>query len=254
MNRLATWTVASVIAAAIAVFDLVSAWATNFPGALVVLSIALFAIGLALFGALVIAGFGERRRILAGAANPIDLVSRAARAVRWNAAAAIALSVLMFANCSASVTSGPNTTTSAAMEDVPGLLRVGAEVLVPIILAILLAAATATAAQSLASRSQWRSAHRAAQAALLSAVAAAVVALLAVPVGFIFGVAYCDVGGSPGACAAGIAGFGNLFLTGTTALLLPYILLMMRAFGAAPPPGMDPGETAEQSGFEARSG
>jgi len=99
MNRLATWTVASIIAAAIAVFDLVSAWATHVPGALVVLTIALFAIGLALFGALVIAGFGERRRILAGAANSIDLVSRAARGVRWNAAAAIALSVLLFANC-----------------------------------------------------------------------------------------------------------------------------------------------------------
>ena len=52
MNRPATWTVASIIAAAIAVFDLLSAWATHVPGALVVLTIALFAIGLALFGAL----------------------------------------------------------------------------------------------------------------------------------------------------------------------------------------------------------
>jgi len=243
MNRPATWTVASIIAAAIAVFDLLSAWATHVPGALVVLTIALFAIGLALFGALVIAGFGERRRILAGAADSIDLVSRAARGVRWNALAAIALSVLLFANCSASVTSGPNTTTSAAMEDVPGLLRVGSEVLLPIILALVLTAAMATAAQSLAGRHQWRSAHRAAQAALLSALAVAVVAVLTVPVGFIFGVAYCDVGGSPGACAGGVAGFGNLFLTGTAALLLPYILVMLRAIGSAPSPGPDPGAT-----------
>jgi hypothetical protein len=243
MNRLAAWTVAAVIAAAVAVFDLASAWASHLSVVLLVLTLGLFGIALALFGALVVAGFGERRRIITGAASSIDLVSRAARGVRWSALAAVALSVLLFANCSASVTSGPTPTSSAAIDDISGLLRVGAETLMPIILVIVLAAALATAAQVLASRNQWRSAHRAAQAAVWSAVAIAVVAVVTVPIGFIFGVAYCDVGGSPGACAGGLASFGDVFLAGTTALLLPYILLLVRALKAGSSPASGSGAT-----------
>jgi hypothetical protein len=228
MNRLTAWTIAAVIAAAVAVFDLVSAWAIQLGVGLLLLTLFLFGVGIATFVALVVAGFGERRRIIAGAASSIDLVSRAARSVRWSAVAAIALSVLWFANCSGSVTT-TSTMTSSAMEDVPGFLRIAAEVLLPIILIIALAAGLATAAQGLASRQQWRSAHRAAQAAVWSAVAIVFVALATVPVGFIFGVSNCDLGTSSGACAGGLAGIGDVFLVASAALLLPYILVLAHA-------------------------
>lgn len=235
MNRITAGTVAAVIAAAVAVFDLVSAWAIQLGLVLLLLTLALFGIGVAIFVALVVAGFGERRRIIAGATSSIDLVSRAARSVRWSAVAAIALSVLWFANCSGSVTTTA-TLTSSAMEDVPGFLRVVAEVLLPIVLVIALGAALATAAQGFASRHQWRSAHRAAQAAVWSAVAIVFVALATAPVGFIFGVSYCDFGTSSGACAGGLASLGDVFLVGTAALVLPYILVLAHALEAVASP------------------
>ena len=243
MNRLTAWTVASVMAAALAVFNLISAWAIHQGVVVLVLTLGLFGIAIVLFAGLLMVGIGERRRIMAGAASSMDRIGPAARGVRSSALAAIALSILLFANCSASVTSSPSSTSSAAMDDVSGLLRVGAEVLLPIVLVIALAAALATAAQVFAGRHQWRSAQRAAQAAVWSAVAIAVVAVVAVPVGFIFGVAYCDVGGSPGACAAGASSFGDVFLAGTTALLLPYILLLLHALEAASSPQPGPGQT-----------
>jgi hypothetical protein len=242
MNRLTALTAATVIAATVAVFDLVSAWAINLEGVLLALTLGLFGTAVALFVALLVVGFGERKRIVAGAASSIDLIAPAARAVRSSALAAIALSLLLFANCSASVKSGPSST-SAAMDDVPGLLRVGAEVLLPIVLVIALAAALATVAQVFASRHQWRSAQRTAQAAVWSAIAIVLVALVAVPVGFIFGVAYCDVGGSPGACAAGTSSIGDVFLAVTPALLLPYILLLAHAVESSSPPQKAAGQS-----------
>jgi hypothetical protein len=254
MNRLTAWTVAAIIAAAVAVIDLLSAWAVQLGAVFVVLTFALFGIGIAVFVALIVAGFGERRRITAAAASSVDLVSRATRSVRWSALAAIALSVLWFANCSGAVTSTPTlpnvatsspALTSAAMGDVPGLMRIVAEALLPIVLVIALAAALATAASWLAGRQRWRSALRAARAAVWTAVAIVIVAVLTVPVGFIFGVAYCDVGGSPGACAGGLASLGDVFLAGTAALLLPYILVLdhaVKSAASSPPPA----QAAEQ--------
>src|SRR3979490_1443032 len=121
MNRLTALTAATVIAATVAVFDLVSAWAINLEGVLLALTLGLFGTAVALFVALLVVGFGERKRIVAGAASSIDLIAPAARAVRSSALAAIALSLVLFANCSASVKSGPSST-SAAMDDCPGLL------------------------------------------------------------------------------------------------------------------------------------
>ena len=138
MNRLAVCTVAAVAAAAIAVFDLVSAWTIQGNGAALVVSLGLFVIAVTLYGALLVIGVGERRRTLASAANSVEVVGRAASSVRLSALAAIALTVLLFANCSASVSSGPPNY-AGPMNDVSGFLRGSAEVLLPILLVIVLA-------------------------------------------------------------------------------------------------------------------
>jgi hypothetical protein len=238
MNRLAVWTVASVIAAAVAVFDLVSAWAIHMNVVIFVLSLSLFGVAVLLFVALLITGVGERRRILAGAVTPLEVVGRGASRVRTNALAAIALSILLFANCSGSVTSGPPTN-AGAMDDVAGFLKGSAEVFLPAVLLIVLAAALATAAQVFANRDQWRSARKSAQWAIWASVAIAIVAVGTVPLGFIFLVSQCFFGTSPGACAAGAGSFTNVFMVGTFALLLPYIQVIVRALRTAPSPGAD---------------
>jgi hypothetical protein len=240
MNRLAVCTVAAVAAAAIAVFDLVSAWTIQGNGVALVVSLGLFVVAVTLYGALLVIGVGERRRTLASAANSVEVVGRAASSVRLSALAAIALTVLLFANCSASVSSGPPNY-AGPMSDVSGFLRGSAEVLLPILLVIVLAAALASAAEVYAKRRQWRSAHKAAQAAIWSVVAIAIIAVVTVPVGFVFLTSQCFFATSQGACSAGAASFTNVFLAGTFALLLPYILLMMRALQSAPAPGS--GET-----------
>jgi hypothetical protein len=241
MNRLAVCTLVALAAAAIAVFDLVSAWTIQMGGAALVVSLGLFVIAVALYGALLVIGVGERRRTLASAANSIEVVGRAASSARLSAMAAIALSILLFANCSASVSSGPPNY-AGPMNDISGFLRGSAEVLLPILLVIVLAAALASAAQVYATRRQWRSAHKAAQAAIWSVVAIAVIAVVTVPVGFVFLTSQCFFGTSPGACAAGAASFTNLFVAATFALLLPYVLVMMRALQSAASPSAGSGE------------
>ena len=235
MNRLAVWTVASVIAAAVAVFDLVSAWAIHLNVVIFVLSLSLFGVAILLFVALLVTGVGERRRLLAGAATPLEVVGRGASRVRTNALAAIALNTLLFANCSGSVTSGPPTN-AGAMDDVAGFLTGSAEFFLPIVLLIVLAAALATAAQVFANRDQWRSARKSAQWAVWASVAIAIMAVATVPLGAIFLVSQCFFDKSSGACAAIGASFTNVFMVAAFALLLPYIQVIVRALRTAPSP------------------
>lgn len=243
MNRLVVLTVAAVIVAGVAVFNLVSAWPLHQNAVLLVVGIALFGIAVALYGALLVVGVGERRRIIAGGASAVEVVGRAASSVRWSALAAIALSVVLFANCSGSLTTGPPNY-AGPMDDVPGFLIGTAEVFLPVVLVIVLAAGLATAAQMYASRMEWRAARQAAQAAIWAVVTIAIVAVVTVPLGFVFLASQCFFGGNhPGTCAAGAASFTNVFLAGTFALLLPYILVMMRALQSAASPTPGPGTT-----------
>jgi hypothetical protein len=243
MNRLAVCTVAALAAASIAVFDLVSAWTVQMGAPAFVLSIGLFLLAVVLYGSLLAVGVGERRRILAAASSGADVISRTASTIRLSALAAIAVTVLLFANCSASVSSGPPSY-AGPMNDVPGFLKGSAEVLMPVLLVIALVAALASAAEFYTIRRQWRSAYRAAQAAVWSVVAIAIIAVVTVPVGFVFLGSQCFFGTSPGACAAGAASFTNLFLAGTFALLLPYVLLTMRTLASASSAGPTSGDTA----------
>ena len=243
MNRLAVCTVAAAGAATIAVFDLVSAWTIQMSAPAFVVSVGLFGVAVVLYGWLLVIGVGERRRIIARAASSADVVNRAASRIRLSAIASIALTVLLFANCSASVSSGAPVY-SGPMNDVPGFLRGSAEVLLPILLVIALAAALASVAEVYATSRQWRSAQRAAQAAIWSVVAIAFIAVVTVPVGFVFLTSQCFFGTSPGACAAGAASFTNVVLAGTFAVLLPYVLMLMRAVGSASATGPSSGDAA----------
>ena len=243
MNRLALCTVTAVGAAAIAVFDLVSAWTIQMGTPALVVSIGLFLVAVALYGSLLVFGIGERRRILASAASSADVAGRAASSIRLSALAAIALTVLLFANCSASVSPGPPTY-AGPMNDVPGFLKGSAEVLLPILLVIALTAALASTAEMYSTRRQWRSAQKAAQAAIWSVVAIAIIAVVTVPAGFVFLASQCFFATSPGACSAGAASFTNVSMAGTFALLLPYVLLLMRALGSAASSGPSSGDTA----------
>ena len=241
MNRLAVCRVSAAGAATIAVFDLVSAWTIQMSAPAFVVSVGLFGVAVVLYGWLLVIGVRERRRIIARAASSADVVNRAASRIRLSALASIALTVLLFANCSASASSGAPVY-SGPMNDVPGFLRGSAEVLLPILLVIALAAALASAAEVYVTRRQWRSAQRAAQAAIWSVVAIAIVAVVTVPLGFVFLASQCFFATSPGACAAGAASFTNVFLAGTFALLLPYVLMVTRAFGSASTTGLSAGD------------
>jgi len=84
------------------------------------------------------------------------------------------------------------------------------------------------------------SARKAAQATVWAVVVIAIVAVATVPIGFIFLASQCFFGTSTGACAAGAASFTNVFLAGTFALLLPYVLVIVRALK---PVGPDSAET-----------
>ena len=243
MNRLTILTMAAIAAAVLAIIDLVTAWTIQMNAAAIAVSVGLFVAAIGLYSALLVVGIGERRRIIAGGPSAVEVVGRAASRVRWSALAAIALSVVLFANCSGSVTTGPPNY-AGPMDDVPGFLIGTAEVFLPVVVVIVLAAGLATAAQMYATRMQWRAARMAAQAAIWAVVTIAIVAVVTVPLGFVFLASQCFFGGNhPGTCAAGSASFTNVFLGGTFALLLPYVLVMMRALRSPATPAPDSGET-----------
>lgn len=233
MNRLEVWTAGVVIAAAVAVFDLVSGWALHQSVLDLVVVLGLFGIAVALFVGLIIAGVRDRRGIATTARTSSDVLGGAARGSRWSALAAAGLCVLLFANCSGAV-SGPSGL--GPMDDASNFLKLSAAVFLPLLLVILLVAVLATAAQVLAGRHQGRQAHRAALAGLVSAAIFIGVAVLTVPVGFFFGISACDGGISQGACAAGAGSFTNLFAAGTAALMLPYLTSIASALAPAPTP------------------
>ena len=236
MNRSAVLTIAVVIAAAVAIFDLVTESAIH-SGLLrtALITGGLFVIAIGLFIALVIAGVGERRRIRAGARTSLDFVAATARGARWNALAAAGLIVLMFANCSGSLTTAASSA-SGPMVDASNFFTFSAATVLPLLLVIALTAALATAAQVLSSRGRPGAALRAAQAGVWSSVILIAVALATLPVAIFFGISACDLGGSQGACMGGAATFMNLFAPATAALLVPYLTMLASALSAKPEP------------------
>lgn len=220
-----------VAAIALAGFDLLTGWETHgFPLAWVAfIGLLLFAI--ALWITWVIAGSRDRRRILAGGGNALNVLKLAARGTRWSSAFAAGVSVLLFANCSAGISTGTSAPESA-MADPAGYLTIAALVMFPLLIALAVPGGLATAAYVLATRGEVRDAKTVATLAVWSAGAVAFVAFVTTVISFFGGVSQCDVGPSVGGCAAGAAGVLNLLAISSLAFFIPYIALMHRVLSA----------------------
>jgi hypothetical protein len=119
MNRLVFYTVAVLLGAVLATFDLVNGW-TAHSGALVFVAVVGLWIGaLALMALAYVAVLGEQKRILASALDQGAVIGRAARGLRLSTVFAIGFSLLVFADCSSSVNSGNGTLFGGPMAD-PG--------------------------------------------------------------------------------------------------------------------------------------
>ena len=101
------WAVLSGLAVALAVagYDLITGWEVRSSGLALVVFIGLSVVALALCVVLLVSSDRERR-IAADGGPSVNVLGLAARGARWSSLFAIGLSVLLFANCSAAVSSG----------------------------------------------------------------------------------------------------------------------------------------------------
>ena len=226
MYRLEIWTIAILLGATLACYDLVTGWAvTTGPGAILVV-LGLFVASLVLLGAMLIAGRTDRKGMVATPPDARVVLRRSARAIRWSGLFAVGFCVLLFANCSGGVgSSGPGAPVAHALDTPSDFFRLTAGVLLPLVLALLLPPVFATGAQLFADRRP-EAARTLATLAVWGAALAAGAAILTVPVAFFLGVSYCDFGTSVGYCAAGVGGLMNFFSLGALALFLPYTGLL----------------------------
>jgi hypothetical protein len=221
------------LAAAIAVagFDVLTGWEPHsFPLAWVAF-IGLFLLAITLWVTWVIASARDRRWILAGGVNAVNVLKLAARGTRWSSAFAAGITILLFANCSAGANSG-GTSPENAIADPGGYLAMSGLVLLPLLIAFVVPGGLATAAYVLATRSRVRDAKMLTTLAIWAAGVVAFVAFVTTFVSFFVGVAQCDVGPSIGACAAGASGLLNLLAISSLAFFIPYIALMNRVLVA----------------------
>jgi hypothetical protein len=231
-----------VAAIAVAVIDLLTGWESRLFSLAWVAFIGLFLFAVALWITWMIAGSRDRRWILAGGGDALNVLRLAARSTRWSSVFAAGVSVLLFANCSVGISSSSSPgAPENALTDPAGYLAIAALVVLPLLIALAVPGGLATAAYVLASRGRLRGASKAASLAIWSAGAAAIVAFVTTGLSFFVGVAQCDVGPSIGGCAAGAGGLLNLLAISSLAFFVPYIALMNRVLSAmARKPGPTP--------------
>jgi hypothetical protein len=223
MNRIETWTVVVLLGVGVALFDLVTGWTVDGSLAAGIAVLALLAAAIALYPVVVLAGRRDRKSIATLYPDPKPVLVRAARSVRWSGLFAVGFCVLVFANCSSTVSMGSQSVrVSAWHSDLGAYLPMAALLLAPLVLALLVVPALITVAQMLAANRP-HFAVRLARMATWASVVAAIVAFITVPVGFFLGVSACDFGTSPGTCAAGASSLMNFLSIGSLALFLPYI-------------------------------
>jgi hypothetical protein len=225
MNRLETWTIVTLLGAALAAFDLITGWTANGSPEAIAAGLGLIVAALILFGAMVISGRRDRRLMLGVAPDARTVLDKAARAIRWSGAFAAGFAVLLFTNCSSAISSGPNVHVPSATSDVSGFAPLSLAVLAPLVFALLLPPVFATTAQRLA-RTRPQAARRMANLAVWGSALAAGAVVATIPIGFFFGISACDLGTSAGACSAGASSFMNFFSLGSLALFLPYTALV----------------------------
>jgi hypothetical protein len=218
-------------AVALAIYDLISGWEIPSSGLATLVAIGLLVFVLATCIALVVFAAEERRNVPVDAALGTGL-GVAGRGIRWSSLFAIGLSVVLFANCSAAVTSG-DSVTGAMSKPSQFWTQAGLEML-PLVLAFVLPAGVATAVQVLFGSGRLREATRVASLGLWSAAMIAVVAVVTAVVG-LSGAAECFYVSTASACAAGVGGLMNVTAIGSLLVIVPYVVLMRRALSSAHP-------------------
>ncbi|MHB8613195.1 MAG: hypothetical protein ACYDAL_12310 [Candidatus Dormibacteraceae bacterium] len=220
------------VAVTVAVYDLVTGWEVpNSPLAAVV-TIALLVFAVATCVAVLVFSRYETRTLAAGAGSE-EVVRVAERGVRWSSVFAIGICVVLFANCSAGVTSGDRSIGASAHPS--QFWPLAALVMLPLLVAIAIPAGLAMGASRVASRGRMREAGRLASVALWSAGLVAVVALVTAGIAFFGGVSQCFLDSTSSSCAAGVAGLLNPTAIGSLLVIVPYLRLMKPTLAAASP-------------------
>jgi hypothetical protein len=237
MNRLVLWTTLLLLGLAVAAVNLFTGWTVHAGTVAIIVLLGLFGGSIALFVAMLIAVIRDRRWIAAHSSDARWVLARASRGLRWGSLFAIGFCLLLFANCTGSITSSSSPQVSNATQDPARFWTLTAAVLTPLVLALLMAPVLTFAAERLAT-SRPRAARRLGRVAWWSVFAIVAAALLTVVVGFYLGISSCDVGPSAGYCAAGAGSLMNPFSIGALALLLPYLGLVTWALAQI---GREPG-------------
>jgi hypothetical protein len=226
------WMVLAALAASVAVagYDVITGWEVPSSGLASAVAIGLFVFAVATCLALLAFSRDERRHLAGDAALP-EVLNVAARGVRWSSVFAIGLSVLLFANCSAGVSSGDLSHGSAS--NPAQFWPLAALEMLPLCLVIGLSAGLATAAQVLVRKSRLSEAKRVATVGLWSAAMIAVVAFLTTVIALNGAVSECSSVSNASACAAGVGGLTNPAAVGSLVLIVPYLTLIKRAVSAA---------------------
>ncbi len=218
MKRIEVWAAVLLVGAVVAVDNLLTGRLLRPETWVVVVSLGMFGGGLVALGAAIVAAWRERARVTAASADPETIAARGARGLRWAALAAVMFSVLVFANCSGSLSTGASGGNHGAMFDASNFWPLAAAVLLPLIVALAMPGLLATMARRRAGR--WGT------AAVLSIAAILIIVPVTMAVAFYAGVSDCYLGPSEGACAAGAASLGNVFSLASIALLLPYVQML----------------------------
>jgi hypothetical protein len=222
------------IALAVAGYDLMTGWELRSTGPALVVFIGLSVFALAAWMSLLVSSDQERRNVTRDW-HFLKACGLAARGVRWSSLFAISLSILLFANCSAAVSSGDSV--SGASTNPSQFWSRAALVMLPLVLATAMSGGLATAAQVLASKGRLREATKVASLGLWSAALIALVALVTTVIALSVAGSSCTFVPTASACAAGVGGLMNLpTAIGSLLLIVPYLVMMNRVLPAAARP------------------
>jgi len=216
MKRIEVWAAVLFIGAVVAVDNLLTGRLNRPEAWAAVVGLGLFGGALFALAAAIVVAWRERARVMAASSDAETITARGARGLRWAALAAVMFSVLVFANCSGSLSSANGS--HGAMFDAANFWPLAAAVLLPLVVALALPALLATMAL--------RGAGRWGTAAVLLIAAILVIVPVTMAVAFFAGISACYLSGSLGMCAAGAGGLGNVFSLASIALLLPYVQML----------------------------
>ena len=224
MKRIEVWAAVLSVGAVVAVDNLLTERLLQPEAWVVVVGFGLFGIGLLALGAAIVAAWRERARVTSGSPDRETVTASGARGLRWAALAAVMFTVMVFANCSGGVSTGPTGGFHGAMFDASNFWPLAAAVVLPLLVVLALPGGLATIAQRRAGRAgragKWGT------AAVISIAAILVIVPITMVVAFFGGISACDFGTSEGACAAGAGGVANFFSLACIALLLPYVQML----------------------------